>query len=124
MRGQDYFTCIQYIAANPVGEPIVWDYVREHWPDLVNRFGLNERYLGSMIPSITARFDTQTKLEEMQQFFAKYPEAGAGAAARVRALETVKNNIAWLANNKANIATWLQKNSEENSSQEAKIISI
>ncbi|XP_039964988.1 uncharacterized protein LOC120777590 [Bactrocera tryoni] len=111
VRGQDYFTCIQYIAANPVGEPIVWDYVREHWPDLVDRFGLNERYLGSMIPSITARFDSQTKLEEMQQFFAKYPEAGAGAAARVRAQETVKNNIAWLANNKANIAAWLEKNS-------------
>ncbi|XP_053945175.1 glutamyl aminopeptidase-like [Anastrepha ludens] len=111
VRSQDYFTCLQYIAANPVGEPLVWDYVREHWPDLVNRFGLNERYLGNMIPSITSRFDKQTKLEEMEQFFAKYPEAGAGAAARVRALETVKNNIAWLANNKDNIGEWLNKQS-------------
>ncbi|XP_017474764.1 PREDICTED: glutamyl aminopeptidase-like [Rhagoletis zephyria] len=111
VRSQDYFTCLQYIAANPVGEPIVWDYVREHWPDLVNRFGLNERYLGNMIPSITSRFDKQTKLEEMEQFFAKYPEAGAGAAARVRALETVKNNIAWLANNKENVGAWLTEHS-------------
>lgn len=28
IRSQDYFTCVKYIAANPIGEPIVWDYVR------------------------------------------------------------------------------------------------
>ena len=92
-----------------MGEPIVWDYVREHWPILVERFGINERYMGNMIPSITSRFSTQTKLEEMQYFFAKYPNAGAGTAARVRALENVKNNIAWLENNLAVVRDWLQK---------------
>uniref|UniRef100_A0A1A9WMJ2 ERAP1-like C-terminal domain-containing protein n=1 Tax=Glossina brevipalpis TaxID=37001 RepID=A0A1A9WMJ2_9MUSC len=51
VRGQDYFNCLQYIASNPIGESIVWDYVREHWPDIVKRFGLNERTLGNMIPS-------------------------------------------------------------------------
>ncbi|XP_020715909.1 glutamyl aminopeptidase [Ceratitis capitata] len=109
VRGQDYFTCLQYIAANPVGRPIVWDYVREQWPQLVARFGINERTLGNLIPAITARFDTQVKLEDMQFFFAKYPEAGAGAAARTRALETVKNNIEWLANNREPIDAWLEK---------------
>jgi len=109
VRGQDYFTCLTYISANPVGESLVWDYVRENWQRLVDRFGLNERYLGNLIPSITARFSTQTKLEEMEQFFAKYPEAGAGTAARVRALETVKNNIVWLAENLEGVDAWLDK---------------
>uniref|UniRef100_A0A1B0AGQ9 Aminopeptidase n=1 Tax=Glossina pallidipes TaxID=7398 RepID=A0A1B0AGQ9_GLOPL len=108
VRGQDYFTCMQYIASNPVGESIVWDYVREHWPDLVGRFGLNERTLGNMIPSITGHFSTETKLEEMEHFFEKYPEAGAGAAARKRALENVKSNVAWLANNLEAVHDWLQ----------------
>lgn len=111
VRGQDYFSCLQNIASNRVGESLVWTHVREKWLDLVKRFGLNERYLGSMIPSITGRFDTQTKLEEIEAFFTKYPEAGAGAAARVRALENVKNNIKWLENNKEKIGEWLQKNS-------------
>lgn len=109
VRGQDYFTCLTYISANPMGESLVWDYVRENWLQLVERFGLNERYLGNLIPSITARFHTQTKLDEMEQFFAKYPEAGAGTAARVRALETVKNNIVWLAENLASVDAWLEK---------------
>ncbi|XP_053945174.1 glutamyl aminopeptidase-like [Anastrepha ludens] len=108
VRSQDYFTCLQYIASNPVGESIVWDYVREQWPKLVERFGINERTLGNLIPAITANFDKQTKLEEMERLFAKYPEAGAGAAARVRALEAVKNNIVWLANNKNKIGAWLE----------------
>lgn len=108
VRGQDYFNCLLNIAENRIGEPIVWDYVREQWPEMVKRFGLNERYMGSMIPGITAGFSTETKLSEMKQFFEKYPEAGAGAAARKTALETVQNNIQWLQNNEAKVGVWLK----------------
>ncbi|GJQ82073.1 hypothetical protein Trydic_g6945 [Trypoxylus dichotomus] len=107
VRSQDYFTLMQYIAANPIGTSIVWDYVRENWEQLVDRFGLNERYLGRMIPSITRTFATNTKLQEMKDFFAKYPDAGAGASARVQALETVENNIKWLEKNTEVVESWL-----------------
>lgn len=43
----------------------------------------------------------------MKEFFAKYPDAGAGARAREQALETVQNNIKWLKNNKAEVENWL-----------------
>ncbi|XP_017484575.1 PREDICTED: glutamyl aminopeptidase-like [Rhagoletis zephyria] len=109
VRSQDYFTCLSYISRNRIGQSLVWDYVRENWPNLVERFGINERYLGRLIPTITARFVTQTKLEEMEAFFAKYPEAGAGTAARKQALETVKFNIKWLQQNKQKIAQWLSE---------------
>uniref|UniRef100_A0A1B0AGP0 glutamyl aminopeptidase n=1 Tax=Glossina pallidipes TaxID=7398 RepID=A0A1B0AGP0_GLOPL len=108
VRSQDYFSCLQFIAQNRVGQGLVWDYVRENWPRLVERFGINERYMGRMIPAITSRFATQTKLEEMEAFFAKYPEAGAGTAARKEALENVKNNIKWLEQNMDHVGKWLQ----------------
>ncbi|KAH8409848.1 hypothetical protein KR222_009894, partial [Zaprionus bogoriensis] len=107
VRSQDYFTCVQYISANPVGQPIVWEFYREQWLQLVARFGLNNRSLGTLIASITSRFATQIKLEEVQQFFAKYPESGAGASARQQAIETIKYNINWLQENSADIANWL-----------------
>lgn len=110
VRGQDYFTCLQNIARNPVGQSLVWDYVRENWEKLVERFGINERYMGRMIPVITGRFATNQKLEEMETFFAKYPEAGAGTAARKEALENVKYNINWLKANKDQISEWLANN--------------
>lgn len=65
IKGQDYFTLLQSIAANRYGEDLVWNYVRENWDKLVDRFTLNERTLGRMIPSITARFTTKTRLTEV-----------------------------------------------------------
>ncbi|XP_032593297.1 glutamyl aminopeptidase-like [Drosophila grimshawi] len=107
VRSQDYFTCVQNIAANPVGQPIVWEYYREHWPQLVDRFGLNDRYFGRLIVSITSRFASDVKLEEVQHFFKKYPESGAGASPRQQAIETIKDNINWLKENAADISSWL-----------------
>jgi glutamyl aminopeptidase len=112
VRSQDYFTLLQYISANPVGRPIVWDYVRENWSYLVDRFTLNDRYLGRLIPSITGRFSTDLKVDEMQYFFAKYPEAGAGESARRQALEAVTNNIKWLNKHKKEVEDWIVENKD------------
>lgn len=65
VRGQDYFTCMQNIAANRYGEYRVWLYVNENWDKMISRFGLDERYLGRMIPSICGRFNTQTQLDSV-----------------------------------------------------------
>lgn len=42
----------------------------------------------------------------MNAFFEKYPNAGAGAGARLQAIENVKNNIEWLKKNKIDVETW------------------
>ena len=110
VRSQDYFSLMGAISGNRNGEGLVWDYVRENWQQIVNRFGLNERNLGRMIPSITSRFTTESKLNEMKIFFSDYPEAGAGANARIQAIETVENNINFLKNNQKAISDWLKVN--------------
>ncbi|CAL7934097.1 unnamed protein product [Xylocopa violacea] len=107
VRAQDFFGCLIAISGNPVGTPLVWDWVRSNWEFLVNRYTLNDRYLGSLIPSITNTFATETKLNEMKAFFASYPDAGAGAMNRAKALETVSNNIKWLARNREKLESWL-----------------
>lgn len=108
VRGQDYFTCLQFISYNQVGQSLVWNYVRENWLKIVDRFGLSDRYLGRLISGITFRFATNTQLEEMQAFFTKYPEAGAGAASRKEALATVRNNVKWLEKNLQSVGRWLE----------------
>ncbi|XP_043068195.2 glutamyl aminopeptidase [Drosophila bipectinata] len=107
VRSQDYFTCVQAIAANPVGEPVVWEYYREQFAQLTARFGLNNRNFGRLIAQITKNFASTIKLEEVQYFFEKYPESGAGANSRLEAVETIKYNIAWLASNRDDINNWL-----------------
>lgn len=110
VRKQDYFALLGSISGNRNGEGLVWDYVRDHWQDLVDRFGLNERNLGRLIPTITSRFTTQSKLNEIKRFFEENPDAGAGANARVQAIEAVENNIKWLERNQVAIGEWLNKN--------------
>ncbi|XP_015590291.1 glutamyl aminopeptidase isoform X2 [Cephus cinctus] len=113
IRAQDFFSCMINIAGNPVGTPLVWDWIRENWGQLVKRYTLNDRYLGKLIPSITNSFSSELKLEEMKAFFQKYSEAGAGVGARAQALETVSNNIKWLNKNTAKLESWLADQSSK-----------
>nr|ASU92548.1 glutamine aminopeptidase-like protein 9 [Achaea janata] len=110
IRSQDYLTVLMQISANPSGTALVWDDVRSRWPQLVDRFTLNSRYLGNVIPSITSTFNTDLKYKEMEAFFTQYPDAGAGESSRQRALENVRNNIRWNTYNLPGVASWLQAN--------------
>jgi len=110
VRTQDFLTCLIMISKNPDGTSLVWDWVRENWEFLVNRYTLNDRYLGELIPFITSSFATQTKLDEIKAFFEKYPEAGAGTNGRIKTLETVSKNIKWLARNTKKLNEWFSKN--------------
>ncbi|XP_075974055.1 glutamyl aminopeptidase-like isoform X2 [Anticarsia gemmatalis] len=110
IRSQDYLNVLAQISANPSGTALVWDDVRTRWTHLVDRFTLNSRYLGNVIPTITSTFNTELKYKEMEAFFNQYPEAGAGESARQRALENVRNNIRWNTYNLPGVASWLQAN--------------
>ncbi|GBP93587.1 Endoplasmic reticulum aminopeptidase 2 [Eumeta japonica] len=109
IRSQDYLIVLDYLAQSPIGAALVWDDVRTRWPQYIERFSLNSRYLGNMIPAITADFNSENRLQEMETFFAKYPEAGAGEAARRRALENVRLNILWTEQHEKLVASWLEQ---------------
>ncbi|QQP35719.1 Aminopeptidase, partial [Caligus rogercresseyi] len=85
VRRQDYFTALSYMSRNP------WEY-------LVDRFSLNDRIFGRFLSTATSQFSTEERLQEIKDFFSKYPEAGAGENYRKIALENVKNNIQFIAN--------------------------
>ena len=49
-------------------------------------------------------------LLQVESFFRKYPDAGAGRRGRQRALENIKTNIAWMNDNYYIITSWLEAN--------------
>uniref|UniRef100_A0A1W7RAI9 Aminopeptidase n=1 Tax=Hadrurus spadix TaxID=141984 RepID=A0A1W7RAI9_9SCOR len=112
IRSQDFFTCLMYIAANSVGRPIVWDFLRYSWPKLIERFTVNDRSLGRSVKVVCDQFTTDYHLQEMKDFFERYPDAGAGARARLQTLEVVESNIRWLKLYKQKVADWLSKEIE------------
>ncbi|XP_067424282.1 glutamyl aminopeptidase isoform X2 [Emydura macquarii macquarii] len=106
IKSQDVFTVLRYISYNSYGKTMAWDWLRLNWEYLVSRYTITDRNLGRIV-SITQTFNTDLQLWQMENFFEKYPDAGAGKAPRKQALETVKNNIEWLKLNKGEIEAWL-----------------
>lgn len=44
---------------------------------------------------------------QVEEFFRKYPDGGAGSRGRDQLRESIQRNIDWMGNNAATIATWL-----------------
>lgn len=65
LRNQDFFTVLNNLAENASARLVVWAWVRDNWKKLVERYTINERTLGRLIPSVTARFSTQAQLDEV-----------------------------------------------------------
>jgi glutamyl aminopeptidase len=110
IRTQDFFSLIYYVSINPVGRPVVWNWIRINYDNLLERFTLNHRGFGRMIPLLVKLFNTQFHLDEVEAFFSKYPEAGAGERGRRQALETIRANIAWSNDHVDHIVDWLRLN--------------
>ncbi|KAK2157985.1 hypothetical protein LSH36_179g02013 [Paralvinella palmiformis] len=109
IRSQDFFTLMDYIGQNKIANGYLWDWVRANYDYIVNRFGLDNRDLGRMVPKIVSGYNTQFQLEEVQSFYERYPDAGTGEQARVDSLDSIQNNIKWLARSEEQIIDWLEK---------------
>ncbi|XP_032489033.1 glutamyl aminopeptidase isoform X2 [Phocoena sinus] len=105
IKTQDVFTVIRYISYNSYGKTMAWNWIQLNWEYLVNRYTLNDRNLGRIV-TIAEPFNTELQLWQMESFFKRYPEAGAGEKRRQQVLETVKNNIEWLKQNRDTIRDW------------------
>ncbi|GFS36244.1 glutamyl aminopeptidase [Trichonephila inaurata madagascariensis] len=108
VRSQDFFIALNSMTNNPVERPLVWNFIREKWPILVKRFTLNSRNLGKAVKALCITFTTEKQLKEMQDFFSKYPDAGAGKRGRLQALEAVQNNIYWIKTHSNAVKNWLE----------------
>ncbi|XP_050391475.2 glutamyl aminopeptidase [Patella vulgata] len=108
VRSQDFFTVIIYIAQNPAGNNLAWNWVRENWPKLVDRFTLYSRHLGRLVPSIISGFNSEFRLQEVTSFFEKYPDAGSGSRARRQALEKIAVNVNWMTKYSSVVIEWLK----------------
>ncbi|KAM4706689.1 glutamyl aminopeptidase [Discoglossus pictus] len=111
IKSQDALNVIYYISAySNHGKQMAWDWLRLNWEYLVDRYTIGDRNLGRIALRVSTTFNTDAQKWQMENFFERYPEAGAGATPRKQALETVKNNIEWVAANKKGIHAWLTEN--------------
>ncbi|XP_056308223.1 aminopeptidase N [Danio aesculapii] len=109
IRKQDATSVIVYIASNPDGQTLAWEFVRNKWKYMFTEYGVGSFNFASLISGITKTFSTEAELEELLKFKSDNSEIGFGSAtaALEQAIETTKVNIKWVAENQEEITDWL-----------------
>lgn len=103
VRKIDFFTIMKYLVRNPVGREIAWDYYRINFEKLQETYGEDDPRLGLLLIYITESFENEFLLYELLGFEFE-TDTGASANARLKALEIVATNIAWLLDKEEEIA--------------------
>ncbi|XP_044046067.1 aminopeptidase Ey-like [Siniperca chuatsi] len=107
IRKQDATFTIVYIASNPIGQPLAWDFVRANWNHIFNDYGGGSFSFGRLIYGVTKRFSTEFDYKQLLQF--KEDNAGqfgSATSSLEQALETTKTNMNWVAMNKEQVHKW------------------
>jgi len=100
VKSQDYDRLINSIARNPVGLDIVWDYLQNEWPSIVQKFGDNGQITATLrqFPEkVSKYFTTDRQLRQLKTFLKKNLNDREGFSEK-KAVEQATSNIKWIAN--------------------------
>ncbi|CAF3616264.1 unnamed protein product [Adineta steineri] len=103
IKRQDFFAMIAYMSRNPTGRAVAWNFYKNNFQKLVDIYTLENRRLGTVISSMARSFEKESYLDEMNQLFSLYPNAGAGASSRKQAIDQVNMNIEWIKSREQNL---------------------
>uniref|UniRef100_A0A671MJR9 Aminopeptidase n=1 Tax=Sinocyclocheilus anshuiensis TaxID=1608454 RepID=A0A671MJR9_9TELE len=98
IRKMDMFSTINYIAKNVAGQPLAWDFVREHWSYITQEYGAGVVSLGSLLDAVTKRFSTDVEREEVLFH--------SSTRALEQVIERTEANIKWVKENKQIVKDW------------------
>uniref|UniRef100_A0A8L0DRD7 Aminopeptidase n=1 Tax=Oncorhynchus mykiss TaxID=8022 RepID=A0A8L0DRD7_ONCMY len=98
---------ISTVSDGFAGHLFVWDFVKESWDRIIEKFPVGSYSIQSIVKSTTSQFSTQTHLEEVQGFFSSLKERGSQMRSVQEALETIRLNQHWMDRNLATLRDWL-----------------
>ncbi|XP_010338530.2 endoplasmic reticulum aminopeptidase 1 [Saimiri boliviensis] len=108
IKTQEFPEILTFIGRNPVGYPLAWQFLRENWNKLVQKFELGSPSIAHMVIGTTNQFSTRTRLEEVKGFFSSLKENGSQLRCVQQTIETIEENIRWMDKNFDKIRVWLQ----------------
>ncbi|XP_068428480.1 aminopeptidase Ey-like isoform X2 [Clinocottus analis] len=107
IRKQDATSTILSIASNPIGQPLVWDFVRAKWDHIFNDYGGGSFSFGGLISGLTKRFSSEFEYKQLLQFKEDNAgQLGSATTALEQALERTKANMKWVAENEKQVLDW------------------
>lgn len=104
VRLQDKTRMIAGVSVNPSGTDLSWKFIQKHWKTFTERFA-GGRELAHLIEPLRVSTNV-AHAGEIEKFFKKHPTPGTERTVR-QVAEQIRANAAWLARNKASLASYL-----------------
>lgn len=108
VRGQDAPFMISLVWQNKYGRELTWQFVKNNWPLLVQRYGEGGHFLSRLLSPLGTHTTTKDA-REIESFFKKNRAPGADRTIE-QALERIYSNSAWKKSDEKDIKKWLSKN--------------
>ncbi|KAJ8035810.1 Aminopeptidase N [Holothuria leucospilota] len=106
VRQQDASYVIRYTARNYVGRALAWDYLRSEWDAIFAYFGEGSFTFSNIIAAVTAHFNTEFDLQELEKF-GEGRDFGSATRAFSQAIDATKANIEWMNRNAETVSNTL-----------------
>ncbi|XP_053152087.1 leucyl-cystinyl aminopeptidase isoform X2 [Hemicordylus capensis] len=103
IRSQDFLHVITTVSQNLPGHLLAWDFVKENWNQLIQKFHRGSYTIQNIVITTTSQFSTQEHLQEVKAFFESKSEEMAQLRCVQEAIERIQLNIQWMALNLANL---------------------
>uniref|UniRef100_A0A8C1VQL2 Leucyl-cystinyl aminopeptidase n=1 Tax=Cyprinus carpio TaxID=7962 RepID=A0A8C1VQL2_CYPCA len=107
IQTQEFPLVINAICKNFAGYLYAWDFVKENWDKITQKFPVGSFAIQSIIMSATSQFSTKTRLTETQNFFTSLGTNGSQMRIVQEAIETIKLNMRWMEKNLNALQKWL-----------------
>ncbi|KAK1176498.1 endoplasmic reticulum aminopeptidase 2-like isoform X1 [Acipenser oxyrinchus oxyrinchus] len=110
IKTQDLAAVIATISRNPAGQALAWNFVRNNWSKLLEKFHLGSSSIRALISGTTSHFSSKEELEEVKVFFDSFKGQGQELRIIQVVLEVIQKNIRWLERNLHVLRKWLVDN--------------
>ncbi|EDV25756.1 uncharacterized protein TRIADDRAFT_442, partial [Trichoplax adhaerens] len=95
-----------YIAQNPAGTDLAWNFVVLRWNLFFERYGQDTFSMATLITQVIKPMKSEVQLDKVKLFFKCTPNVGTGQNAVPKAIDQLETKIAWRRKYEGAISTW------------------
>lgn len=105
VRSQDALQVITGVMANPAGEKLAWDFVRQHWTEVEKAGG---PFASAQVVGATSVFCDSGARDQVTEFFSAHKVAAAERTYK-QSIERINNCVDLKSQQEPQLASWLGK---------------
>ncbi|CAF4239646.1 unnamed protein product [Rotaria sp. Silwood2] len=112
IRDQDALSSIEDVARSPAANQIAWNWIRDNWQTLFEKWGKSDNTLGGIIEAVSSRFVTVRQRDEFKTFADLIIDKGTASRQFQLSIDRINANIEWNRANLGSIIAFFRSNNE------------